>query len=86
MQRTSDTVRYVMPQRDTSIIHYIDDFLGYGMPNVARRSYDPLLDVMAQLGITVSKKELVAPTTHVVCLGILIDIIKGTVSIPHEKL
>ena len=41
---------------------------------------------MAQLGITISKKKLVAPTTQAVCLGILINTIKGTVAIPHEKL
>ena len=86
MQRTSDAVRYVMRQRDVSVINYIDDFLGYGTPDVARRSYDALLDVMAQLGITISEKKLVAPTTQAVCLGILIDTIKGTVAIPDEKL
>ena len=41
---------------------------------------------MAQLGITVSKKKLVAPTTQAVCLGILIDTVEGTVAIPPEKL
>ena len=61
-------------------------FLGYGTPDIARRSYDALLDVMAQLGITVSKKKLVAPTTQAVCLGILIDTVEGTVAIPPEKL
>ena len=50
------------------------------------RSYDALLDVMAQLGITVTKKTLVAPTTQAVCLGILIDTVEGTVAIPPEKL
>ena len=86
MQRTSDAVRYVMRQRDANVINYIDDFLGYGTPDVARRSYDALLDVMTQLGITVSKKKLVAPTTQAVCLGILIDTVEGTVAIPPEKL
>ena len=86
MQRTSDAVRYVMRQHDVSVINYIDDFLGYGTPDVARRSYDALLDVMAELGITVSEKKLVAPTTQAVCLGILIDTIKGTVAIPDIKL
>ena len=47
---------------------------------------DALLDVMKQLGITVSEKKLVAPTTRAVCLGILIDTVDGTVAIPPEKL
>ena len=76
---------------NVNVINYIDDFLGYGMPDVARRSYDTLLDVMTQLGITVSEKKLVAPTTKAVCLGILIDMwenhrIEGTMAIPPEKL
>ena len=69
-QRTSDAVRYV--------INYIDDFLGYRTPSVAHRSFDTLLDIMTQLGLTVSKKKLVEPTTKAVCLGILIDAIQGT--------
>ena len=85
-QRTSDAVRHVMRQRDVNVINYIDDFLGYGTPDVARRSYDALLDVMTQLGITVSEKKLVPPTTRAVCLGILIDTVDGTVAIPPEKL
>ena len=85
-QRASDAVRHVIRQRDINVINYIDDFLGYGTPGVARRSYDALLDVMAQLGVTVSKKKLVASTTKAVCLGILIDTVEGTVAIPPEKL
>ena len=55
-------------------------FGGYG------KSFDALLDIMMQLGLTVSDKKLVEPTTKVVCLGILIDTVQGTVSIPPEKL
>ena len=85
-QRVSDAVRYVMRQRDVNVINYIDDFLGYGTPSGARQSYDALLDVMSRLGLTVSQKKLVAPTTRAVCLGILIDTEQGTVVIPPEKL
>ena len=60
-------------------------FLGYGMPSVARRSYDALLDIMKQLGLTISEKKLVEPTTRAVCLGILVDTVH-TVAIPPEKL
>ena len=58
-----------------NVINYIDDFLGYGTP-----------DIMTQLGMTVSKKKLVAPTTKAVCLDILIDTVEGTVANPPEKL
>ena len=85
-QRTSDAVRHVMRLRDVNVINYIDDFLGYGTPSVARASFDALVDVMTQLGLTISKTKLVEPTTKAVCLGILVDTVEGTVAIPPEKL
>ena len=85
-QCTSDAVRHILRQRDVNVINYIDDFLGYGTPSIAKHSYDALLDIMTQLRITISDKKLVAPTTKAVCLGILIDKVKGTVAIPPEKL
>ena len=45
-----------------------------------------LLQLMAQLGLTVSDKKLVSPSTRVTCLGVLIDTVAGTISIPPEKL
>ena len=56
------------------------------MPEVAKCFYDALLDVMTQLGITVSKKKLVATRTRAVCLGIFIDTVEGAATIPPEKL
>ena len=85
-QRVSDAVRYVMRQRSHDVINYTDDFLGFGTPSVARCSFDALLDVMHSLGLTISQKKLVHPSTSAVCLGMLVDTIQGTVSIPAEKL
>ena len=76
-QRTSDAV---------NVINYIDDFLGYGTPSVPRKSFDALVDVMTQLGLTISQNKLVEPTMKAVCLGILVDTVAGTVAIPPEKL
>ena len=45
-----------------------------------------LRNVLERLGLTISEKKLVPPTTQAVCLGILIDTVNGTVSIPEEKL
>ena len=41
---------------------------------------------MTQLGLTVSEKKFVEPTTRAVCLGILNDTVQCTVPIPPEKL
>ena len=85
-QRTSDAVRYVMRQMNYDIINYIDYFLGYGTPSVADASFHALLDVMAKLGLTISQKKLVRPTTKAICLGIEVDTVAGTVAIPPDKL
>ena len=85
-QRISDAVRYALRCQGHCVTNYIDDFIGYGTPDVARRSYDCLRNVLERLGLTISEKKLVPPTTQAVCLGILIDTVNGTVSIPEEKL
>ena len=54
------------------------------MPDVARRSYDCLRDVIERLGLTISEKKLVPPTTSAVCLGVLIDTVKDTNAIPEK--
>ena len=45
-----------------------------------------LCDLLRRLGLTLSEKMLVSPTTQAICLGINIDTISGTISIPREKL
>ena len=85
-QRISDAVRYVLRCHGYRVINYIDDFIGYGMPDVAQRSYDCLRDVIERLGLTISEKKLLPPATSAVCLGVLIDTVTGTVAIPDEKM
>ena len=75
-----------MHQKGFAMLDYIDDYIGVGVPRVAHASYIALLDLMAQLGLTVSQKKVVVPAMQVTCLGVLIDTVKGTVSIPPEKL
>ena len=85
-QRVSDAVRYIMRCQNYDIINYIDDFLGFGTPTVAKRSFDALYDAMQKLGLCISNKKLIHPGTQAVCLGVLVDTVTGTVSIPPEKL
>ena len=84
-QRLSDGVRYIMRQKGFTIIDYIDDYVGMGVPSVASASYATLTDLMARLGLSISQNKLVPPSTQVTCLGVLIDTVHGTISIPPEK-
>ena len=85
-QCLSDGVRFAMRQKGYVIVDYIDDYVGVGVPSVANASYLALIDLMKDLGLTISQKKLVSPSTKVTCLGVLIDTVNGTISIPPEKL
>ena len=85
-QRVSDAVRYVVRRHGYKIMNYVDDFFGVGTPRHARDAFDCLYTVLNALGLSISKKKLVRPGTQAICLGVLIDSEKGTISIPEEKM
>ena len=85
-QRLSDGIRFMMRQKGYTIIDYIDDYVGVGIPSITMASYAALIDLMNDLGLTISQKKLVYPSMQVTCLGVLIDTVNGTISIPPDKL
>ena len=85
-QRISDAVRYIMLKYDHHIINYCDDLIGYGLPSKIQQSFDTLCKILCELGLTISETKLVAPSTSVVCLGVLINTVEGTISVPPDKL
>ena len=54
--------------------------------DVSPYSFDALCALLDCLGLDVSIKKLVYPSTSAVCLGINIDTVDGSISIPREKL
>ena len=60
--RLSDAVRYFIRHKGFTIIDYIDDYVGVGIPSVAWASFHTLLELMMQLGLKVSDKKLVHHT------------------------
>ena len=85
-QRLSNAVRHIMRRQDYDVINYIDDILGIALPSRIDASFDALRSLLPRLGFEISKKKLVAPTTCMNCLGILIDTKEFTLAIPSEKL
>ena len=67
-------------------MNYVDDFFGVGTPCDARDAYDALYAILQRLGLTISAKKLVPPSTKAVCLGVAFDTEKGEISIPDEKM
>ena len=85
-QRISDAIRFGMRQMGYSIINYVDDFIGVGTPSVVSVSYHCLLDLLHRLDLDISQKKLCRPSTKAVCLGVEIDTIRRTISVPEDKL
>ena len=85
-QRLSDAIRFIMAQEKHAIWNYIDDFLCVATPSKIQASYVRLQELLTELGLTVSPKKLVPPDTRVVCLGIVVDTVQQSLSIPSEKL
>ena len=86
-QKCSDAIRYIMTKFGyPNLLNYIDDLIYIGLPSNITASYDFLLHLLQELGLDISENKLVAPSTSVVCLGILVDSVNQTISIPKEKL
>ena len=75
-----------MRKKGFCVIDYIDDYVRVGIPSVAFHSFKHLTSLMNDLGLIISEKKLVAPSTKIVCLGVLIDTEAGSISIPMDKL
>ena len=66
-------------------VSYIDNFNGFSTPNVAEKSFQALYALFQHLRLTISDKRLVGPSMHVVGLGVQLDSVQGTISIPEDK-
>ena len=84
-QRCTDAVRYIMTKNDFPN-NYIDDLVYTGFPSNIQQAFHFLKGLLTDLGLKISQKKLVSPDTVVVCLGILINIVDRTLSIPGKKL
>ena len=86
-EKCSDAIRYMMSQAGhNGLMNYIDDLLYVGPPSTIWDSYHDLLQLLQDLGLEVSQSKLVPPSTQVICLGILVDSVNKTLSIPEDKL
>ena len=86
-QRCTDAIRYIMTQNGfPNLFNYIDDLIYTGLPSEIHSSFKFLKELLLELGLDISLKKLVPPSTSVICLGILVDSITKAVSIPADKL
>ena len=87
MLRFPLNIKYIMAFLGFKRLYpYIDDLIYVSLPSEIHQAYLVLLDLLAKLGLEISTQKLVQPTTSAVCLGIQVDTIAKTISIPSEKL
>ena len=73
-QHCTDTIRYIMAQHGFPLLfNYIDDLIYTGLPSQMHTSFQFLKKLLGELGLDISMKKLVPPSTAVTCLGILVD-------------
>ena len=69
-----------------ALMNYIDDLTYIGLPSKVYDSYYKLLSLLDELGLEVSQPKIVPPSTSVICLGIQVNTVECTLSIPQKKL
>ena len=69
-------------------MHYLDDFLVAGAPDSmeCRVAFEASLSLCDQLGFPVAPHKVEGPSSRLTFLGILIDTVADTLSLPPEKL
>ena len=86
----SDAIRWIVEQRSGlhSMLHYVDDFLSVGKANTGECA--KLMGTMAEtcdlLGVPLAAEKQEGPTTSLAFLGILLDSVAQTLSLPPGKL
>ena len=86
-QHCSDAIGYIMASHGfPDLFNYIDNLIYIGFPSKTNAAFAFLTSLLSDLGLEVSTKKLVCPSTSVICLGILIDSQHRTISIPPKKL
>ena len=84
-QRLIERFRYLMAKQRYTVYGYVDDILGISPRDTATTAYDYLLQLLAELNFPIREKKLVEPTTECNCLGLIINTVAQTISIPAGK-
>jgi hypothetical protein len=85
--KITSAIQQLFKDRGIPCLVYIDDFLILGeSKEVCQRNLDLALQLFDALGVWVKHEKTVGPTQQLVFLGILIDVLSQTVSVPPDRL
>jgi hypothetical protein len=84
--RVTDLIRFILAKLGIFVLNYIDDIIGVVPDDVANVQFQVTLKVLHLLGFIISKYKTIPPGKIVTCLGIVINLELGCLSIPSIKL
>ena len=85
--RTTDAVVYMHQQNGyEASTNYLDDLIGVSAPSEGWEAYNSLGQLLKELGLLENLAKACPPGTAQIVLGVLIDTVEGTVSVPEERM
>ena len=86
-QRCTDAVNIMKENFGyLNLYNYIDELIYTGLTEDIYDSYRTLKALLQELGLEISISKLIEPTTMAICLGIEIETVNRSLSIPEDKL
>lgn len=86
-QRLSNAVTRMMSRRGHTVLAYLDDFLVVSSDELqCKLAYNELICLLQSLGFTINWDKVIPPAQSVTFLGIQIDSVSQTLSLPQDKL
>ena len=84
--RTTDAVMHMHHQDGYKGTNYLDDLIGVSLPDEGWEAYDSLGQLLSQLGLLENFDKACPPATSQLVLGVLINTVDGTVSVPDDRM
>ena len=84
--RSTDAVMYIHREDGHEGESYLDDLIGVSPPAFGMEAYQALGKLLADLGLLENFSKACPPETVQLVLGVIIDTVAGTISVPNEKM
>ena len=84
--RTTDAVMHMHRDDGYAGVNYLDDLIGVSSPETGCEAYNSLGQLLLDLGLLENFAKACPPATEQVVLGVLVNTVDGTVSVPPARL
>ena len=85
-QRVTNAIAHLHRWNGYNLINYLDDFGGVKKPSKANEAFAQLGTLLSDLGVQEATQKAEAPSTNMEFLGIHLDTVSMTMSIPSQKM